>query len=261
MNSFIETVFFSEKRKSVLVLLFEKGPLTIEMIRSELNETSVSILPQIKILIDQKLIIQNSGVYQLTKLGEIIVEKTGPFIKNLQAFERNTAFWNEHDISEIPEKLIKKIFDLGDFEVIKMDLHSVNYKPSPFIKENIQNAASIKTFISFYAPEYVPVYYEYLMKNTPMTVITNANIIKKADDYKSEINQFLKRENIELHVFPEEIRIAGVTITDKVLILVLYSIAGNRDYSFLISKTPSAIQWGSELFEYLKNMSQRKMFI
>ena len=261
MNSFIETVFFSEKRKSVLILLFEKGPLTIEMIRSKLNETSVSILPQIKILIDQKLIVQNDGVYRLTKLGEIIVEKTGPFIKNLQIFEKNTAFWNDHDVSEIPEKLIKKISDVGDFEVAKMDLHSVNYKPSPIINENIQNAKSIKTFISFYAPEYVPVYYECLMKNTPMTVITNANIIKKADDYKSEINQFLKRENVELYVFPEEIRIAGVTITDNVLILVLYSIAGNRDYSFLISKTPSAIQWGSELFEYLKNMSQRQMFI
>jgi predicted transcriptional regulator len=261
MNSFIETVFFSEKRKSVLILLFEKGPLTIEMIRSKLNETSVSILPQIKILIDQKLIVQNDGVYQLTKLGEIVVEKTGPFIKNLQVFEKNTEFWNEHDISEIPEKLIKRIRDIGDFEIAKVDLHSVNYKPSPIINENIQNAEVIKTFITHYTPEYVPVYYDCLMRNVPVTIITNENIIKKADDYKSEVNRLLKQENVELRVFSDEIRIAGVTVTDKMLLLVLYSITGNLDYAVLISKTPSAIAWGNELFDYLRNMSQRKMFI
>ncbi|MCL2142608.1 MAG: winged helix-turn-helix domain-containing protein [Methanimicrococcus sp.] len=261
MNSFIETVFFSEKRKSVLILLFEKGPMTIEMIRSKLNETSVSILPQIKILIDQKLIIQNGGIYQLTRLGEVIVEKTGPFIKNLQVFEKNTAFWNEHDISEIPEKLIKKIRDIGDFEVVKLDLHSVNYKPSPIINENIQNAESIKTLITYYTPEYVPVYYDCVMKDIPVTIITNENILNKANDYKSEINQILKQKNAELYILPEEIRIAGVTVTDKVLFLVLYSVTGNLDYEFLTSKTPSAIQWGNELFEYLKNLSQRKMFI
>jgi predicted transcriptional regulator len=240
MNSFIETVFFSEKRKSVLILLFENGPMTIEMLRSELDETSVSILPQIKILIDQKLIVQNDIVYRLTKLGEIIVEKTGPFIKNLQVFEKDTDFWNEHDISEIPEKFSKRISDIGEFEIIEVDLSSVHYKPNPIIEEHMRNADSIKTFITYNAQEYVPVYYERLMKNVPMTIITNRSLLEQASEYKSEINMLLKRENAELYIFPDDIRIAEVTVTDKMLLLLLYSIPRNLDYTFLLSQSPSA---------------------
>ena len=98
MNSLIETVFFSEKRKAVLILLFEKGALSIDTIKSELDETSVSILPQIKVLIDNQLIVQNEGLYQLTHLGETITKKVSPFVKNLQVFSVNPKFWSEHDI-------------------------------------------------------------------------------------------------------------------------------------------------------------------
>ena len=255
MNSLIETVFFSEKRKAVLILLFEKGPLSIEDIKNALNETSVSILPQIKVLIDNNLVIQNDGTYALTELGKTITEKVSPFVKNLQLLGKNPQYWSEHDTSEIPEHLFNRIREIGDFEIIEIDLRSVYYEPNPIVNEYIREANSIKTFITYYTPEYVPSYYERLMDGAAISITTSDYIIDMAKNYRAEINTLLRLDRAELYVYQADTRIAEVTVTDKTLLMVLYSTSGNLDYSFLVSKEPSAIEWGNELYEYLKNKS------
>ena len=255
MNSLIETVFFSEKRKAVLILLFEKGPLPIEKIKSELNETSVSILPQIKVLIDNSLVIQNEGIYRLTDLGKTITEKVFPFVKNLQVIGKNPKFWSEHDTSEIPEYLFNRIREIVDFEIIEIDLRSVYYEPNPIVSEYIREANSIKTFITYYAPEYVAVCYERLKSGVPVSITTSDYIADMAKDYRTEINDFLRMPQNELYICHPNVRIAEVTVTDKILLLVLYSTAGNLDYDFLASRSQSAIEWGNELYEYLKSKS------
>ncbi|MDL2261674.1 winged helix-turn-helix domain-containing protein [Methanimicrococcus sp. OttesenSCG-928-J09] len=255
MNSLIETVFFSEKRKAVLILLFEKGPLPIETIKSELDETSVSILPQIKVLIDNNLIIQNDGIYQLTHLGETVAEKVSPFIKNLQVLGVDPKFWSEHDTSEIPEKLFNRIQEIGEFEIIEIDLRTIYYEPNSIIYEHIKNADSIKTFITYYAPEYVPIYYERLMAGAPVSITTSDYIVNMAKDYKTEINNLLQLDRAELNVCSADVKIAEVTVTDKIFLMVLYSTAGNLDYDFLAAESPSAVQWGNELYDYLRSRS------
>ncbi|WNY23805.1 hypothetical protein MmiHf6_11260 [Methanimicrococcus hongohii] len=255
MNSLIETVFFSEKRKAVLILLFEKGPLPIETIKSELDETSVSILPQIKVLIDNNLIIQNDGIYQLTHLGETVAEKVSPFIKNLQVLGINPKFWSEHDTSEIPENLFNRIQEIGEFEIIEIDLRTIYYEPNPKIREHISNANSIKTFITYYAPEYVLTYYERLMAGAPVSITTSDYIVNMAKDYKTEINDLLQLDRAELNVCSADVKIAEITVTDKVLLMVLYSTAGNLDYDFLAAESPGAVQWGNELYDYLRSRS------
>ena len=258
MNSLIETVFLSEKRKAVLILLFEKGPLPIEKIKSKLNETSVSILPQIKVLVDNNLVIQNDGVYELTILGEAVTEKVAPFVKNLHVFSKNPKFWSEHDTSEIPENLFNRIREIGDFEIIEIDLRSVYYDPNPIINEYIREAESIKTFITYYAPEYVPVYYERLMAGASLSITTSDYIVDMAKEYRTEINNLLQMDKTELYVCQADIRIAEVTVTDKMLLMVLYSTAGNLDYDFLAARSPGAVQWGNELYDYLRSRSVKR---
>ena len=258
MNSLIETVFFSEKRKAVLILLFEKGPLPIETIKAELDETSVSILPQIKVLIDNNLIVQNDGIYQLTHLGETIAEKVSPFIKNLQVLSGNPKFWSEHDTSEIPEKLFSRIQEIGDFEIVEIDLRTIYYEPNSTIYNQLKKAESIKTFITYYAPEYVPIYYERLMAGVPVSITTSDYIINMAKDYKAEVNNLLQLSRAELNVCPADVKIAEITVTDSALLMVLYSTSGNLDYDILTAESPGAVQWGNELYDYLRSRSVNK---
>ena len=56
-SSLIDLVFRSDKRKNLLILL-DSGSKNIDEIRDELDVTATSILPQIKKLIDNDLIVQ-----------------------------------------------------------------------------------------------------------------------------------------------------------------------------------------------------------
>ncbi|MDV0447854.1 hypothetical protein MsAg5_17710 [Methanosarcinaceae archaeon Ag5] len=258
MNSLIDTVFFSEKRKAVLLLLLEKETLTLEDIKIELNETSVSVLPQIKVLIDRKLVIQEDGKYKLSMLGKIVTENVSPFVKNLSVLGKDSCFWSEHDLSPIPDKLLQRIGDIGNFEIINVDLRSVYYEPNPIINSFIKNAQTVKTFITYYAPEYAPAYYERLMAGYPLSVITTNYIVDMAAKYRNEINDLLRLDHAELYICSADTKIAEVTVTNEVLLLFLYSTSGNLDYTFLASCEPGAVAWGEELFEYLKSRSGRK---
>ncbi|MHC1576478.1 MAG: ArsR family transcriptional regulator, partial [Methanosarcinaceae archaeon] len=66
-----ETIFLSDKREKLLLLL-QDGPVSIKTIRSSLNTTSSSILPQIKKLRDMGLVSKDdNGIYELTTVGRL----------------------------------------------------------------------------------------------------------------------------------------------------------------------------------------------
>lgn len=70
----IDLLFMSQKRKDLLILLRDGGK-TIEEIVDTLNVTPTGMLPQIKKLKEEFLIIQDDKEYRLTHLAEILVEK------------------------------------------------------------------------------------------------------------------------------------------------------------------------------------------
>ncbi|MDY0129884.1 MAG: ArsR family transcriptional regulator, partial [Methanosarcina vacuolata] len=57
MSSLIDLIFFSEKRKNLLVQL-ANGPMDINEIKEVLNVNSCALMPQIKKLKDMDMIVQ-----------------------------------------------------------------------------------------------------------------------------------------------------------------------------------------------------------
>ena len=58
------TLFLSDKRKDLLLLLIER-PMNIDEIKNTLNVTSSAMMTQIKILIDQGIIFYEHDYYKL----------------------------------------------------------------------------------------------------------------------------------------------------------------------------------------------------
>jgi predicted transcriptional regulator len=111
MSSLIDLIFFSEKRKNLLVQL-ANGPMDINEIKEVLNVNSCALMPQIKKLKDMDLIVQKGSIYQLSDIGAVIVEKMLPLKSVLDVFDGNKDYWSKHDRSPIPEHLIKKLICL-----------------------------------------------------------------------------------------------------------------------------------------------------
>jgi predicted transcriptional regulator len=82
----IDTIFFSDKRKSLLLLL-KKRPKTIEEIKTQLGVSSSPIMAQIRILLKEGLLVQKRDIYELSVKGKLIVPKMEPLLSTFQVFD------------------------------------------------------------------------------------------------------------------------------------------------------------------------------
>ena len=57
------------------------------------------MLPQIKKLKEEHLVLQENKEYRLTPLAEILVEKMEPLLDTLEVIEENLHYWQERDLS------------------------------------------------------------------------------------------------------------------------------------------------------------------
>lgn len=89
MRSFLITVLLSSEKRTELLLLLKDEPRTIEEINNELNTNSVAILPQLKKLKENGLVIQEDRIYDLSLLGRIIVRKMESLVKAFRQLEDN----------------------------------------------------------------------------------------------------------------------------------------------------------------------------
>ena len=255
-SSLIDLVFRSDKRKNLLILL-DSGSKNIDEIRDELDVTATSILPQIKKLIDNDLIVQEDRMYKLTVLGEFIIKKIKPLISALEVVEKNNSYWTSHDLNAIPRFLLERISELGDCIFIEPDLNHI-YEPSQEIIDSMSNAKQVSTFASYFNPAYLPLYLELGRKDAELSLNFNQSVWDHlSNEYSNMMNELMGMDNVSLYVSKEGIKLTEVTVTDRTMMLGLFDKKGKFDQQFVMSSESSALLWGQELFDYFKRLSRQ----
>lgn len=253
----LDLVLFSEKRKAFLMLLRE-GPKNTQEILDRLQVPRTALLPQIKKLKEQNLVIHEEGVYSLSLIGEIIIEKMKPLLDTLDVFEKNEEFWADRKLTPIPPSLIKRISELGDYRLIEPDLsHTFDLNPE-FVK-NVSNSNHILMFFSYFHPQFPTFFLDLAKKGTEISLVMSESVyLRLAEDFKEEVEEFLKIKNTNVFVLDKkEVEIPAVVVSsDKIMLLGLFNESGRFDRQYIISFEPGAIEWGRELFEYLRDMSR-----
>jgi predicted transcriptional regulator len=107
-SSLITILLSSEKRTDLLLLLKEKSR-TIDEINDELHTNSVAILPQLKKLKENGLVIQEDRVYELSLIGKVIVVKIEPLVKAFRLLEDNCEHRSNLKPEEIPPGFFKRM--------------------------------------------------------------------------------------------------------------------------------------------------------
>jgi predicted transcriptional regulator len=247
----LDLILFSEKRKDFLLLLKE-GPKNIEEALDKLQVPRTALLPQIKKLKDENLVIQEEGVYRLSIIGEIIVEKMQPLLKTLEVFEKNEDFWADRKLAPIPPYLIKRINELGDYKLIEPDL-SHTFDLHPEFVTHLSNSSHIHIFFSYFHPQLPAFFLDLARKNIDISVIlSEAVYFRLRDDFKKEGEEFIKMENTKLFILDSKAMEIPALIgsTDKMMILGLFNESGRFDRQYIISFDETAINWGEDLFKY-----------
>ncbi|WP_445476312.1 helix-turn-helix transcriptional regulator [Methanococcoides methylutens] len=256
-SSLSDTIWLSEKRKNLLLLLVE-GPRNIDQIKTSLNVTSKAMMPQIKILKEQDMIIQNeSDEYELSDVGRIIVKNMSPLLKTLEVIEENREYWATRDLTAIPESLAYRLGELGQCMFIEPDLNHMFDLPIEFT-ENLTRSKDVKMFASYFHPLYPELFSEIIEKGIKFELILTDSVLERMKkDCLEHLKLLASSENTELHICDDSIKLTTISVTERFTYICLFNKDGRYDHTKLMSFDDSARLWGDELFSYYQERSRQ----
>ena len=253
----IKTIFLSEKRKNVLVLLLREGPKSIDEIKDTLNVSASALMPQVKKLLKWDLLTYDpdEDVYKLSDMGALIVEKIEEFLNIINIYVENHEYWETRDLSEVPYHMRKRIGNLVHCELLEANRDCL-FEFHPTFVENVLNSNYVMMASSTFQPHTVSLFSKLLRNNTKVDCVFTEQIFNKyLEDYPEQFNNFLSHENMNVSMRSGHIGPLTLVVTDKFMGLWLFDKNGRFDGTTLISHEDSALKWGRELFTYYSSIS------
>ncbi len=255
MSGLIDLIFFSEKRREILVLL-TKGPKNIDEIKKELQGDTVSIMPQLKRLKEMDIVFQKGDIYELSDIGKIIGEKILPLNDLLQVFEGNNDYWSKHDRRPIPEHLMEKIHMLGKCKLNEPELDHIFEFPKD-LKELLVRPRRLRSFYSFFCPDCPEIQATCAKNGAKVDLILDEKVYTRLKNDFKNIYGLLLENNVSLYIYRGEIKPSSFIISDELMVLKLFGKEGEFDHRKIVSFNSSAIEWGNELADYYIGLSEK----
>jgi predicted transcriptional regulator len=252
----IDTIFFSDKRKNLLLLL-KNGPKTIEEIKTELEVSSSPIMAQIRILLKDGLLVQKDDSYELSIKGKLIVPKMEPLLSTFKVFDDNHDYWARQNLRILPPHLLDRIGELGPCkELVPERTHIFDYPPE--IMNPLYRSKTVVEISSFFRPGYPSLYLDLAKRGIKVSLVLERSIYRKlVSDYRKEVEEFINMENACLFVCDDKIELASSIVTDRFISLSMISKDGRYYNHEMVSFEKSALKWGEDLFYYYRDMSEQ----
>lgn len=248
---------FSEKRKDLLLFLLEQ-PSTLANIRKRFNVSSPEIAPRIREMESASLIYKDPStkMYTLTATGKIIAKSFKPFVDLVSLIEKNEDFWNDHDLSGIPDHLLDRLIDLKDCVFYVDSLENI-YDSHRTFTENIARSSMIKGVSPVFFPSYPDFFLQLAQKNVPTSLILTKNIFDKViNEHNEKMKAYHDAKYTDLYLLDSS-KVAFV-VTDIFFSMSLFFKSGNYDpRTDLICFDETGIQWGNDLFKYYLSQAKK----
>jgi predicted transcriptional regulator len=253
----LELIFLSEKRKDILLFLRE-GPKTITEIKTHLNVGAVAVLPQIKKLRENSLILKKRDVYSLSPLGIAIVSRIQPMVDLLKVFGTQYDYWVDHKIECIPSPFLKRIGDLSNCTFSKPPDKTHLFEPHREFIENLEKSKKMNGIASIFHPSYPSFFFGFLKTGRNISIIISFKVYERMrEEFEDIMRESLRYKNGIFYISRKEIEFSYV-VTDRFLSLSLPFSDGTYDHQRdILCFDPVAIQWGEDLFAYYRCMSYK----
>lgn len=254
-KALIDLIFMSQKRKDLLLLL-KDGEKTIEEIVDILSVNPTGMLPQIKKLKNEHLVLQEERKYRLTPLAEILVEKMEPLLDTLQVIENNSDYWQERDLTALPRAFLERLNELKSCILVKPDPENI-FEPSAIFLENIKKSKKILSFTSIFHPVFSEMFLANQDDDTETTLIVTGKICERLKtDFKEEMKLYLTRKKRRLFICKDEPKVAMLVKTDRFMAVDFLTLKGIFDQETIIGFEPAALRWVEDLILHYREQAQ-----
>ena len=252
----VNLLLFSEKRKN-LVLLLEEESRSIDELLNMLQISRVSLLPNLKKLKEEGLILQKGDIYSLSTMGSILVRKASPLMDVSSMFEVNDHYWSYRKLDSVPFHLLKRIGNLRGSQLLEPGItHGLDLFPE--LIDHFTESSQVMLLFSFFHPVLPSFSLELAKKNIQVQFIFSRDSFDRfSGDFREAGKKILAKKNASAFVYaglPLEIP-ALIVISDSALLLGFFNKKGKFEGQYLLSIELRAISWGRELFEYYRQRS------
>jgi len=251
----IDVAVLSEKRRDML-LLIEKEPRSLEEIESLLDIGSASIKHHIKKLVNSRLLVEEKGKYELSEMATPVIKNLKELLDSLTFFEKNMDYWTSHDLTPIPNFLMKRLGELGRLEFIERD-NAYMFEIPGIILEKIRESKEVFTFFSCLHPEVPYIYPELAEKGLKLSLCVTEPITERLfRDSPDETKRLLKAENSKLFYCRKDVNLPILVVTDRFMTIELFRNNGRLSNQLIICSGKGALHWGKELYMYYEEASE-----
>jgi predicted transcriptional regulator len=251
----LELIFLSEKRKD-LILFLKENPKTIEEIKTYLNTSLVGVLPQLKKLRENSLVLRDRGFYSLSPLGIAVAGRMQAMVDVLNVFGKNYDYWTSHSVECIPDFLRERIGELSKCTFSEPPDRTRLFEPHREFVENLKKSKKIKGTASIFHPLYPSLFLAFAKMGMEVSLIVTPPVYERTKaEFEAELREFLKFENASFYVCSKKMELSHVA-TDRFLSLTLPFSDGTFDHKEdILCFDPAGIKWGEDLFDHYRNLS------
>ena len=248
----IKYILTSGMRSKLLLAVYEK-PKNLDDLRTELEKPSATILHGLKELETNNLIRKVNKYYELTSNGYIITTNMVKLIENWYSVNKSKLFWNNHDLSDIPEDVLKNIYLLKDARYINSTTSDLSNAFNAYIKL-ISKAEKLKIILPIYSENHFKHLIQILKKNkfTSLELMITEEI-KDAIQKNEYLNKsILQNEKVKIKCIKRKIKLF-LTISEDFTSLTLFFKDGHYDDSqILIAHDKNSIKWAINLYSLFR---------
>jgi len=255
MNELLNVISASDKRRNLLILL-GNGSREWDEVKKILKVTSTGMLPQVKILEEEHLIVRDGRKFSLTPMGRVIVTHMEPLIRTMEVFDRNRKFWQDHNIGVLPQELLLSIGDLGDYQIVELpdeDLFNIN----PFLA-SLSQAKTLRGITHTVHPKFPEFFTALAKKGVHSSLIFTPNVFKVvSENYTDLLREYLGCSTASLYVSKENLKFS-FAVSDTYFSLSLFYNTGMFDSKHdITSRDASALRWGDQIFTYFRKQAKK----
>ena len=248
----VKYILTSNMRTGLLLAMYDDSK-NLEELRNDLQKPSATILHGLKELENINLIKKSRKYYQLTSNGYLLTTNMLKLIDNWYTINKNRTFWNIHDLEDIPEEMLKKVYLLKECECIHSTTSDLSNAFNNYIKL-LKTAQNIKMILPIYSENHFKQIIQLLNddKIENLELIVNRDILKSIKNNSYFKMSLLNNNKVMINVTNESLKFF-LTSTEQFMSITLFFKDGHYDDSqILIGKSYNSMSWAEELYNVIK---------
>lgn len=243
----VKYILTSTMRTKLLLAIY-KNPQNLEDLRNQLIKPSATILHGLKELETKNLVRKNQKYYELTSNGYLLTTNMVKLIENWYSINKSKIFWNNHDLTDIPEDIFKNIYLLKDAEYENSTTSDLSNAFTNYV-HLLSKATRLKIILPIYSENHfkyiINLLNEEKLKN--LELIVSEKILKSIEQNKHLKKTLLGNKKVRVKCVKGNLKVF-LTLSETFMSISLFFKDGHYDDSqILIAKDENAIKWATEL--------------